>query len=143
MASSLLEYANLTADGFEQWLVANYGQEHLARMLELYPPSSARVGAEGGDCAGAKAGSNGCSLYYYLVVTIASDDMVKCGARNVAQLLPAGMAYQYNWAYPNSPDGGGEPNTLTTNFVGHCSQNPCEKTRKSNAHVSFRAGQRL
>ena len=62
---------------------------------------------QAGDCAGAKAGSNGCSLYYYLVVTIASDDMVKCGARNVAQLLPSGMSYQYDWAYPNSPDGGG------------------------------------
>ena len=57
-------------------------------------------------------------------MTIASDDMVKCGARNVAQLLPTGMAYQYNWAYPNSPDGGAEPNDLTTSFVGHCSQNP-------------------
>jgi hypothetical protein len=33
--------------------------------------------------------------------------MVKCGARNVAQLLPSGMSYQYDWAYPNSPDGGG------------------------------------
>ena len=93
-------------------------------METLYPPSSARVGAEGGDCAGAKSGSKGCSLYYYLVVTIASDDMVKCPARNVAQLLPSGMAYQYNWAYGNSPDGGSEPNDLTTNFVGHCSQNP-------------------
>lgn len=50
--------------------------------------------------------------------------MVKCGARNVAQLLPAGTTFQYDWAYPNSPDGGGEPNDLTTNFVGHCSQNP-------------------
>ena len=94
------------------------------RRRQLYPPSSARVGTEGGDCAGAKKGSNGCSLWYYLVVTIASDDLVKCGARNVAQLLPSGMAYQYDWAYPNSPDGGGEPNALTTNFVGHCSQNP-------------------
>lgn len=124
MADTLMEYANLTADGFRQWLAINYGPEHVERMEALYPPSSAPVGAEGGDCAGATKGSMACSLWYYLVVTIASDDMVKCGARNVAQLLPSGVAYQYSWEYPNSPDGGAEPNDLTTNFVGHCSQNP-------------------
>jgi carboxylesterase type B len=125
-AATLMKFANMTASGFRAWLAKQYGAEHVERMLALYPPSSAPVGAEGGDCAGAPAGTSGCTLYYYLVVAIASDDMVKCGARQVAQLLPPGTTYQYNWAYPNSPDGGSEPNHLTTQFVGHCSQNPCK-----------------
>ena len=67
MADTLLQYANMTADGFRQWIASNYGPQHVQRMEELYPPSSARVGAEGGDCAGATKGSKGCSLWYYLV----------------------------------------------------------------------------
>ena len=109
-ARSLLQYANTTAEGFKTWLANNYGKEHVARLLELYPPSSARVGAAGGDCAGTVKGSNGCSLYYYLIVTIASDDGVTCPAREVAHLMNSaaeGMAYQYSFEYPNSSDGGG------------------------------------
>jgi hypothetical protein len=64
MAANLMEYANLTAGGFRQWIATNYGPEHVQRMEQLYPPSSARVGIEGGDCAGATKGSKGCSLWY-------------------------------------------------------------------------------
>jgi hypothetical protein len=97
-AEGLLQYAALTKDGFRAWLSQNYGEEHVERMLALYPPSSARVGAEGGACAGKGRESSGCSLYYYLLVTIVSDDAVVCPARNVAQLLPKGMAYQYKYS---------------------------------------------
>jgi len=62
--------------------------------------------------------------YYCLLQTIATDDAIVCPARDVAGQLPAGSAYQYSFAYPNSNDAVGEPNSLTTNFVGHCSQNP-------------------
>jgi para-nitrobenzyl esterase len=94
-AHGLLQYANLTESTFRAWLAQNYGKENVDRMLALYPTSSARVGMDGGACAGADRGSRGCSVYYYLLVAIVSDDAVVCAARNVAQLLPEGMAYQY------------------------------------------------
>ena len=33
MAATLMEYANLTADGFKRWLATNYGPEHVPRMM--------------------------------------------------------------------------------------------------------------
>eukprot|EP00937_MAST-01D_sp_MAST-1D-sp2_P006511 g6511.t1 len=124
-AAALARFANLSQAGFEAWLAANYGEQHVARLVALYPASAeVRVDPWGrGDCAGAAAGSGGCSVWYYLVQTIATDDAIVCPARNVAQLLPKGLAYQYSWEFPISPDGV-EPNNVTTNFAGHCSQNP-------------------
>lgn len=121
-AGPLEQYANMTADGFKQWLSSEYGAEHVDTLLQLYPVSSvlSRVGPEGGPCAGDPPSSKRCTPYYYLVETIATDDALVCSARAVAQLSPQGRTYQYLFAYPN-----GRPGS-TTNFVGHCSQNSFE-----------------
>ena len=120
-AGALEPYVNLTADGFRRWLSDQYGPEHVDTMLQLYPVSSARVGPEGGPCAGDPPWSKRCTPYYYLVETIATDDALVCSARAVAELSPAGKTFQYLFAFPN----GRGPGT-TTNFVGHCSQNAFE-----------------
>jgi hypothetical protein len=41
----------------------------------------------------------------------------------VAELSPTGSTYQYLFAFPNPETGNNQPGT-TTNFVGHCTQNP-------------------
>merc|ERR1719201_1205844 len=51
------------------------------------------------------------------------DDALVCTARNVAQLLPAGMAYQYLFAYGNPTHGNTKGQNETNNFVSHCTQN--------------------
>ena len=121
-AGPLEQYANLTADGFRQWLSDEYGPAHVETLLSLYPLSSVsdRVGPEGGPCAGDPPNSRRCTPYYYLVETIATDDALVCSARAVAKLSPTAKTYQYLFAYPNGRPG------ATTNFVGHCSQNSFE-----------------
>jgi para-nitrobenzyl esterase len=121
-ARRLAPYAKLTADGFRRWLSLQYGPEHVETMLKLYPASSARVGPEGGPCPGDPPWSKRCTPYYYLLETIATDDALVCSARAVAELSPAGKTYQYLFAFPNDVNHFG--NGTTTNFVGHCTQNP-------------------
>ena len=121
---SFTQYSNMTESGFREWVAQNYGEANVQLMLELYPVSSvsARVGPSGrGPCSNAPADSDGGTAYYYLVETIASDDALVCTSRNVAELLPEGMAYQYSFAFGSTMD-----KSRTTNFVGHCSQTSFE-----------------
>ena len=83
-------YSRCNESCYHQFLRLNYGDQHLATMLRLYPVSSARVGPEGGPCPGDSSNSTRCTPYYYLIETITTDDALVCTARNVAQLLPAG-----------------------------------------------------
>jgi hypothetical protein len=80
-AGALEPYANMTAAGFRRWASLQYGPEHVEAILKLYPVSSARVGPEGGPCAGDPPSSRRCTPYYYLVETIATDDALVCSAR--------------------------------------------------------------
>lgn len=82
-AGALEAYVNMTAAGFRRWISLQYGPEHVETVLRLYPTSSARVGPEGGPCAGDPPTSTRCSPYYYLVETIATDDALVCSARCV------------------------------------------------------------
>jgi hypothetical protein len=160
-ADRLAPYANMTASGFRRWALLQYGPEHVDTIVRLYPVGGARVGPEGGPCAGDPPSSRRCTPYYYLVQTIATDDALVCSARRapprkrrpsqfeygrvecssrssgltllrrrawggrsaVAELSPAGRTYQYLFAFPNPEAGNNQPGT-TTNFVGHCTQNP-------------------
>ena len=83
-------YSRCNESCYHHFLRENYGSQHVSTLLDLYPVSSARVGPEGGPCPGDASHSTGCTPYYYLIETIATDDALVCTARNVAQLLPAG-----------------------------------------------------